>query len=183
MMWSLAGSVSVLLAILGEGKFSVGGRGIIGVSILFIARGIGTGLGPILSRYLSRSDPKRMEQFIAIGFACGALFYLMMPFAPNIIVACVLIICAHLGGATVWVFSTIRLQQIVPSKIRGRVFSLDQAAFLLMYILSTAFYSWLVDSMKVEADQALGMLGASLLIPMVIWFVRMQKMNQIRARL
>ena len=45
-LWSIAGAVSVLLAVLGEEKYAFGGRPMLGVSILFVARGIGTGLGP-----------------------------------------------------------------------------------------------------------------------------------------
>jgi len=76
MLWSVAGSVSVLLAVLGEGKFSIGSRAMIGISVLYAARGLGTGLGPIISRILSKSDPIRMEHLITIGFACGAVFIL-----------------------------------------------------------------------------------------------------------
>jgi predicted MFS family arabinose efflux permease len=175
MLWSIAGSVSVLLALLGEGKYAYGGRGMIGVSILFAARGLGTGLGPIIARWLSRGSPLRMEHMITVGFAFGAVFYMLLPFVDTIWLVCLLVILAHLGGATVWVFSTIRLQQLVPTTVRGRVFSMEQAAFLFFYILSTAFYSWVVDQFSVEADLVLGVMGVTLLIPMGIWMVRMRR--------
>ena len=38
---------------------------------------------------------------------------------------------ASIGGATCWVFSTIRLQQLVPSTLRGRVFASEQAGYTL----------------------------------------------------
>ena len=68
-----------------------------------------------------------------------------MPFAQNIIIAGLLVLCAHIGGATAWVFSTIRLQQEVPDHIRGRIFSLEQGAFVFMYVLMNILYGFVFD--------------------------------------
>ena len=177
MLWSIAGAVSVLLAVLGEEKYAFGGREMLGVSVLFVARGVGTGLGPIIARAISKSDPKRMENLITFGYGLGAGFYMVLPFFDHIGMVLLCIVCAHIGGATIWVFSTIRLQQLVPTQIRGRVFSLEQAAFLAMYILSTGGYSWCLDHLSWSVENTLGIMGATLLLPMIVWMVRMQKVK------
>ena len=149
----------------------------LGVSVLFVARGVGTGLGPIIARAVSNSEPKRMEKLITIGYALGAGFYMILPFFDNIGMVILCIVCAHIGGATIWVFSTIRLQQLVPTHIRGRIFSLEQAAFLAMYIVSTGGYSWCMDNLSWSAEGTLGIMGVTLLFPTMIWVVRMQRVT------
>ena len=113
-----------------------------GVSFLYAARGLGTGIGPILSRYLTGSRKDKMEAYIGYGYLCGAIFYLPMLWIQSVWIAVVLIMLAHIGGATVWVFSTVRLQQILPEDIRGRVFALEYAVWTIMYVLSTFIYSF-----------------------------------------
>ena len=103
----------------------------LGVTFLYVARGVGTGLGPFGARALSRSVPAAMERMIGYGFAMGAGFYLVLPLAPNLAFAALIVALAHLGGATVWVFSSIRLQQVVPTSVRGRVFAFENAAFTI----------------------------------------------------
>ena len=51
---------------------------------------------------------------------------------PRLYALCVVL--AHLGGATIWVFSTVRLQQTLPEKIRGRVFALEYAIWTAMFV-------------------------------------------------
>ena len=164
MMWSVAGAVTILLALLGENRFSLSESGLISVGLFYMARGLGTGLGPFLARWLSNEDPRRMEKLIGWGFVCGGGFYVLMPWVSTIALAMLLVTLAHLGGATVWVFSTVRLQQQLASEIRGRVFAVEHALFLLMSVISTAVYSWLSDSVGISAQNLLGATGLSLLL-------------------
>ena len=176
-LWSIVGSVSVLLALLGEGKYMLEAGAMISVSVLFVARGLGTGLGPIISRSLSKSDPHKMERFITYGFLVGAIFYALIPFAQTIWVVIILLILAHIGGATIWVFSSIRLQQLVETEVRGRIFAWELVFFLLVNIVSIYVYSWLLDNYTIEPDQVFGILGVSLLLPVNFWLWRMRKMK------
>lgn len=150
-VWCLSGPFVLLLTILGENVFRIAWAPMLGVSVLYMARGLGTGLGPIVSRAISQSKPKEMERLIAAGFGIAGLFYLMVGLANSIWIAAVLILLAHLGGATVWVFSTIRLQQIVPTQVRGRVFAAEMAAFTLAMVWSTWWYGAVFDNGLLKA--------------------------------
>ena len=173
-LWSIVGSVTVLLTLMGEGKYRLEAGAMISVAVLFMARGIGTGLGPIVSRALSRSDPETMERFINRGYLLGMLFFCLIPFVDSIwLVGCCLI-GGHIGGATVWVFSSIRLQQLVETEIRGRIFSWELVFFLLVNICSILLYSWMIDRYSIEPDQVFGLLGLSLIAPALFWFWRMR---------
>lgn len=172
--WGIMGSVSVMLALLGEHKYLMASGAMTGVSVLYIARGIGTGLGPVLAHKIVQNDPKKIEYMIGYSFICASVFYSVLCWMNSIWQVAALVVCAHLGGAVIWVFSALRLQQIVPSEIRGRVFSWDLLAFLVMHCLSIYAYSYLVDEIKIEPDVALSLGGAVLFIPTVLWFLRLR---------
>ncbi|HCH66236.1 MAG TPA: MFS transporter [Deltaproteobacteria bacterium] len=170
--WQLSGALTLVLTLLGERVFVVAGEAMLGVAVLYTARGIGTGVGPFIARWLSRENPARMEQLIAAGFVCGALFYLFLPIAPNIVVAALLVLLAHIGGATIWVFSTVRLQQITPEHVRGRVFATENASFMVAMTASTFVWGELIDLEIIGVQTIAGALGLVLLLPAALWMLR-----------
>lgn len=188
-VWQVTGARTLVLTLLGEGAFAIAGYPLVGVTLLFAARGVGTGFGPVLARALTRSRPAAMERAIFVGFAVGGLFYVAVGLAPSLWFALVPLVLAHLGGATIWVFSSIRLQQTVPSEVRGRVFSAEHAGFTLIMAASLSLFGPLGDAMPVWlADLAwvadwggpaavtgrvlAVILGAVTLIPLGLWGLR-----------
>ena len=83
-----------------------------------------------------------------------------------------MVVMAHLGGATCWVFSTIRLQQLVPSGLRGRVFAAEHAGFTLFSAGVVAVYSALADQAGVPPRTLLFASGVALVVPAVAWWLR-----------
>lgn len=159
--WQLTGARALVLTLLGETTFRVAGWPFLSVAALYIARGVGTGVGPFLSRWLTRSDPVAMERAMLVSFVLAGAGYLLLGFAPSLPVAMALLIAAHLGGATVWVFSTVRLQQLVPSAVRGRVFAAEHAAHTLVTASATGVFSQLHDELGSESSAWIG--------PLVPW--------------
>ena len=170
--WCFAGAVTLVLTVLGERTFLVAGEAMLGVAVLYTARGVGTGLGPFLARWLAGEDRSRMERLILYGFGCGAVFYCALPIAPSVWVAALFVLLAHLGGATIWVFSTVRLQQMVPEHVRGRVFAAENAAFMLAMTISTWVWGELIDLELMPLQTLSGGLGMLLAIPALLWAVR-----------
>ena len=168
-----AGATTLLLTLLGEQVFpEVLGQGLLAVTVLFVARGVGTGAGPFLARWVSASDPSTMERLIGWSFLCGALFYVAVSASPSLWLAAAMVVMAHLGGATCWVFSTIRLQQLVPSSLRGRVFAAEHAGFTLFSAGVVALYSALADQAGVPPKTLLFASGVALLVPAGAWWLR-----------
>lgn len=189
--WQLTGARVLVLTLLGEGVFLIAGRPLLAVSLLFVARGIGTGVGPFLSRWLTRSDPVAMERALIPAFIGASVFYVIAGVAPSLWIAAPAVMLAHLGGATIWVFSSIRLQQLSPSAVRGRVFSAEHAGFTVMTAVMTGAFGplgdWLPSTLGGEAWTwleptgdptfvaarllmvSLGLLSA---IPLVLWVLR-----------
>ena len=144
-LWQLGGARSLVLTLLGETAFVAAGWPFLSVSALYVARGMGTGLGPVLGRWLTRSEPAAMERAILVSLALAGVCYVLLGFASSLPLALSLILVGHLGGATVWVFSTIRLQQLTPSEVRGRVFSAEHSAFTLVMGLTTGVFGRIDD--------------------------------------
>jgi predicted MFS family arabinose efflux permease len=170
--WTVAGAITLVLTLLGEQVYPVAGQAMLGVSALYIARGLGTGAGPFLARWISRSEPAAMERLIGAGYLFGAVFYLALSRAGGPLTAALFIFLAHLGGATIWVFSSVRLQQLVPTEVRGRVFAAEAAFFTGMMALSTWVYGRAVDSGAADLTALTAALGCSLLLPAGLWLLR-----------
>ncbi len=176
MMWGIMGSASVMLAMLAEGKYKLASGTMVGVSLLFIARGLGTGIGPIVSRWIAKDRVQIMDSMLGYSFLWAMLFYAPLPFVNSIWMVALLVLLAHLGGATIWVFSTLRLQQLVPTEVRGRVFSWDLIGYLVMHCFSIWLFGLLIDQHGLAPDVALASAAMCLIVPFLIWrFGRTQK--------
>ena len=112
-----------------------------------------------------------MERLIGASFLVGALFFTLLAGAPNLWLAAACVSLAHLGGATCWVFSTVRLQQTVPDEVRGRVFAAEDAAFMVVNALSNAAFAGMLDS-SAPLYIVIGALGVMLLFPAAGWGIR-----------
>jgi MFS family permease len=168
--WGIAG-ITLLLTLFGERVYAPGGRVALGISALYLARALGTGLGPILGRRLTGSRPPAMERLIGWSFLWGGLWYVIFASTsqPWIAVGCVVL--AHLGGSTTWVFSTVLLQRTVPDEFRGRVFATELGLLTLTTSASTYLYGWLVDVGGFGLRPLTVLLGLSLAIPGAVWML------------
>ena len=123
MMWGIMGSASVILAMLAEGKVSDGRRGNDWCVIPFYCPRSWYRTGTNIARWIAKDRVSVMEAMLGYSFLWALIFYAPLPFVNSIWMVAILVLLAHLGGATIWVFSTLRLQQLVPTEVRGRVFS------------------------------------------------------------
>jgi len=165
----------VLLPIFGERIFPVRVAGVnareggmLGMSLLMGARGIGALLGPVLAGYWTGQQQARLRLSIVFGFVAGALGYLGLGLAPSAGVACAAIVLAHAGGSIVWVSSTTLLQLQTEDRFRGRVFSADFAFLVLSGSLASYSVGRLVD-WGVAVRTLASVTGLMALLPAVAW--------------
>src|SRR5439155_18703126 len=125
--WGLAGGVLLLLTIFGQRIFPVAGSTAAGIGVLYGARGVGAGLGPIALRWILGQKPSTLRRTIGPAFFTIGAFYMVMAGAASLPVAAAAVLCAHFGGSILWVFSTVLLQMEVPDRFRGRVFAAELA--------------------------------------------------------
>lgn len=137
--WGLAGGVLLLLTIFGERIFPVGGSTAAGIGVLYAARGVGAGLGPIALRWILGQEPRTLRRSIGPAYLIVAIFYVALGVSPTLLLAAASVLLAHVGGSILWVFSTVLLQLEVPDRFRGRVFSTE----LMLVALTTSASSYL----------------------------------------
>src|SRR5256885_15408536 len=144
--WGLAGGVLLLLTIFGQRVFPLAGGSAGGIGVLYAARGVGAGLGPIALRWIVGQEPRRLRRTIGPAFFMVGVFYIALAGAPTLWIAALCVLCAHFGGSILWVFSTVLLQLEVPDRFRGRVFAAELAMVTLVTSLSSYWTAYELDT-------------------------------------
>jgi MFS family permease len=169
--WGLAGGVLLLLTIFGERVFPVGDGSAAGIGILYGARGVGAGLGPIALRWIVGQEPRRLRQTIGPAFFMVGLFYVALAAAPTLWFAAACVLLAHFGGAILWVFSTVLLQLEVPDRFRGRVFAAELALVTLLSSASSYWTGHQLDRAGWSPRRLAFALGVLFCVPGVLWLI------------
>src|SRR6266852_3197806 len=165
----------VIFTVMGEREFAVHLRGInpargamLGMSILLGGRGLGALVGPLISaRWAGRSD-RRLQLGILFGYLVIALGYGTLGTCRTVWLAAACAMLAHMGGSTVWVFSTTLLQLHTEDRFRGRVFSAD-LGFSMLTIAAGAYLCGRLLDAGVAARTVATWTGLVMLIPAGLW--------------
>jgi len=171
----------VIFTVLGAHEFAVhwhtvdAARGaMLGMSILLGGRGLGALVGPLISaRWAGRSD-RRLQLGILFGYLTIALGYGMLGFSRTVWMASACAMLAHMGGSTVWVFSTTLLQLHTDDRFRGRVFSAD-LGFSMLTIAAGAFLCGRLLDAGAAARSVATWTGLVMLIPAALWTLAMRQ--------
>ena len=85
--------------------------------------------------------------------------------------AALCVLCAHVGGSILWVFSTVLLQLEVPDEFRGRVFAVELALLTLTASLSSYCTGFALDRMGWSPRLLSFTLGVSFFAPGLLWML------------
>ena len=165
--WGGAGGYLVLIAVAGNERFAGAGLGTAtAIALLYAARGLGTGLGPVLARRLHGSTDPALRRQVVAGFLLAALGYALFAPARALVPALLCVLLAHCGGSMLWVASSTLWQRRVADRFRGRVFALE---FLGMTLASSA--GALVAGLSYDLGGSLtaSVLGLSVLVLACAW--------------
>jgi MFS family permease len=169
----------VIFTVMGAHEFAVhwrnvdAGRGsMLGMSILLGGRGVGALVGPLVSaRWAGRSD-RRLQLGILLGYLTIAVGYGTLGSSRTVWMAAACAMLAHMGGSTVWVFSTTLLQLHTDDRFRGRVFSAD-LGFSMLTIAAGAYLCGRLLDLGVAARTVATCTGLVMLIPAALWALAM----------
>lgn len=164
----LGGSL-LLLVIFGERIFPIEGHGALAVGLLYAARGVGAGIGPLIGDRLTGGIQSRMWKSIGISFFIIAVAYVAFSRAPSLSLASFWIFVASMGGSNVWVMSTTLLQLNTSDHVRGRIFSLDFGLLMLMIAISNYLVGQGLDTWSFTARQLAAALGLVMVLPGILW--------------
>jgi MFS family permease len=169
--WGLAGGVLLLLTIFGQRVFPVAGGAAAGIGVLYGARGLGAGLGPIALRWILGQQPRTLRRTLGPAFFVVGIFYVALAGAPSLWIASTCVMFAHFGGSILWVFSTVLLQLEVPDRFRGRVFAAELAMVTLVTSISSYWTAYELDRAGRSPRLLSFVLGLLFGAPGVVWLI------------
>jgi MFS family permease len=129
-----AGVVSQL-AVLASDVF---GGGDASRGLLIGARGVGSGLGPLIAARYAGGELSRVLRVCGIAGLVFSGSYLIGAWMPVLALTAIFITIAHLGGGAQWTLSTYGLQIRSPDAVRGRILAGDFALVTLTLSVSSA---------------------------------------------
>ena len=176
----MVGPSWVIFTVMGAGEFAFHGHGIsatggsmLGMSILLGGRGLGALAGPLVAARWAGQNDRRLRLGILYGYLTVALGYGMLGASRNVWMAATCAMLAHMGGSTVWVFSTTLLQIHTEDRFRGRVFAADLGLGSLTFAVTAYLAGRFLDA-GISARMVAIVTGILMLIPSAIlaWALR-----------
>jgi len=140
----------------------------VGIGLLFAARGLGTGIGPIAVRNLV-PDPRRWPTLIGLGIAASGLAYLTTAFAPWGSWLLLLVLLAHVPSGANWVLSTVLLQQRTEDRYRGRVFSTEWLVLMLVDTVAILAASLVLEAGWLGLRSAIAVFAGLQIVSGALW--------------
>ena len=144
--WNIAGGglAGVYLVLMGADVDGFGAA--FGFGLFFFARGLGTGIGPVVVRACFR-DEATWPSLIGYLIALSGIFYFLVGISVSnaLWITVVLVVFAHSASGANWVLSTVLVQQWVEDEVRGRVFSADMLILSVAFSASTTIAGYLTE--------------------------------------
>ena len=170
-LWAVFGGGLVYMLILIGDEIAFGDLAA-GIGILFAARGLGTGLGPIFARYVFKDRnfwPFLLGSLVSV---CGVAYVIIgfLEWTPWI---AVIVVIGHAASAINWVLSTVLLQERSDDEWRGRMFSTD---FLLMTTVngcSTLAASLMLEYTDITLRQGIQLFAVLQVVSGIVWVMLM----------
>jgi predicted MFS family arabinose efflux permease len=177
---SIVGTSWVLFPVMAERVFMVpisdippARAALFGMSLLMGARGIGALIGPLVATRWTGQRQLRLRIGVLLGFALGGLGYLVLGNMRSIWAAVAVIVIAHSGTSTVWVFSTTLLHLNTEDRFLGRIFGADLAISMLVLAAATWIAGRTIDAGVSPRIVTMGT-GIAMLIPVIVWALAMR---------
>ena len=123
----------------------------------------------MVARRLFGSSPADLARGIGAGFFFAGSLYVVFAAVHGLPLALLVLMAAHMGGSTIWVFSTTLLQMLVPDDLRGRVFAAELALMTLAMTVSNFVTGWALDALGLSPRFLAATLGLVALVPGTAW--------------
>ena len=176
--WALGGgSLVYMLALVGQQL--VPGAPAAGIGWLYAARGIGTGLGPIVTR---RWVPRRVWLgLVGTAVLVTGIAYQGVAWLPWTLWLLVPVVLAHMASGANWVLSTVMLQERTEDRFRGRVFATEWLLLTLTDAVSIIVASLLLEAGLLRLRGALALFSGVQLLTGLAWVLFVARRERIAA--
>jgi MFS family permease len=165
--WGLFGGGLVYMLILVGADIGLG-EVAAGIGLLFAARGVGTGLGPILARY---AFTNRDNWSLLIGWlvsVCG-IGYIAMGWLSWGWWVAFFVVFSHAASGANWVISTVLLQERSEDEWRGRMFSTDFLLLTMVNGISTLAASLILEYTDISLRELVQIFAVGQLLSGILW--------------
>ena len=142
--------------------------GSIGLGLLYAARGIGTGIGPVIARQ-QFTDERQWVVVMGASIALSGAMYLVVGLTQVWWMMFVFVLLAHAASGANWVTSTVLLQKRSEDNFRGRVFSTEWLLFTLGNSLSVIVASVLLEWQIVALQTLISLYAVGLMAAGLLW--------------
>ncbi len=142
--------------------------GSIGLGLLYAARGIGTGIGPVIARQ-QFTDERQWVVVMGASIALSGAMYLVVGMTQVWWMMFVFVLLAHAASGANWVTSTVLLQKRSEDNFRGRVFSTEWLLFTLGNSLSVVVASVLLEWQIVALQTLISLYAVGLMAAGLLW--------------
>jgi MFS family permease len=162
------GALVYMLIIVAEEVLMMGS---IGLGILYAARGIGTGIGPVLGRRIFKRESGWVRGMGFLMITAG-LMYIVVGASHSIYVMVLFVILAHMASGSNWVMSTVLLQRRAPDSFRGRVFSLEWLLFTLAQSVSVTVAALILEFGLLTIRETMILFSMLLVVAGIFWLFK-----------
>lgn len=171
-MWATGGGAQIFLLILIGMNSTLGeiSTGAAGIGVLYMARGFGSGFGPLVTRPLM--TVQRYTPYI-IGLSLGGagIFYTGVSYLEWGIITLVLVFFSHACSGISWVFSTTLLQRRTDNDWMGRVAGTDNLIITLVMGISTISAGYIIEKNLLSLRETLLLTGLIQIFVGLIWLL------------
>lgn len=168
------GGLVYLLIIVSEDVLNMGS---IGLGLLYAARGIGTGVGPVIGRRVFK-DQKDWVMVMGFSILTTGLMYMVVGWSTSILLMILFVFLAHSASGANWVMSTILLQKRTTDTFRGRIFSTEWLLFTIANSLSVTVAAACLEFNLIGVKPLIMIYGGVMLIAGVVWTISVTKQEK-----
>lgn len=162
------GALVYMLIIVAEDVLLMGS---VGLGILYAARGIGTGIGPVLGRRIFKKETGWIRAMGFFMIFCG-LMYCITSWISSIVLMSIFVLLAHMASGSNWVMSTVLLQRRSPDLFRGRVFSTEWLLFTLAQSVSVTVAALILEYDWLTIRECMLMFAVLLILSGSFWLTK-----------
>ena len=165
------GNMDVPIVIYGTLMFALGQDGSVSLGLLWSAFGVGAIIGPLLLNKWNDGSVRVMRRLVIVGYAFIAVGWFALAGAPGLVLAMLAILVRAMGGSVYWTYSSVIIQKSVDDSYLGRMFSLDQAGYQTMAVISIVITGLALQAWGDGAVREIVMItGLLSLIPFFAWW-------------
>jgi MFS family permease len=162
------GALVYMLIIVAEDVLMMGS---VGLGILYAARGVGTGIGPVVGRRVFKQE-RYWVRGMGFFMIIGGLMYAFVSGVESLILMSLFVMLAHMASGSNWVMSTVLLQRRAPDTFRGRVFSTEWLLFTLAQSVSVTGASLILEFDILTIRETMALFSGLLILSGTFWLVK-----------